>query len=186
MPVRIKFRFTFLYTYTSRDAKPPANDESRMSEGCDFVEACDPFTRRANASRPTARRRLRIVIRHSDFVIRPLRKCRRSQALATAATAGVPPDFARMIYADWSARGGRDGAGVLVPWARYLAKRWAREGPEWQAGTHRLQTKNRSSLNSPNHGNSAKYQPPAGKSEYDRDRDRTGIQSTAGEALRCL
>ena len=128
------------------------------------------------------------VIRHSSF-LHPASDSEvptESQALANAATAGVIPDFAKMIYADWSARGGRDGAGVLVPWARYLAKRWAREGPDWKAGTHRLQTNNRSSLNHSNHGNSAKSQRPAPKSECDRDRDRTGLQSTAGEALRRL
>ena len=59
------------------------------------------------------------------------------QAVEMAAKAGVPDDFARYVFADWSDRGGRDAAGNVVSYARYVAKRWSREQVEWKAGTHR-------------------------------------------------
>ena len=109
-----------------------------------------------------------------------------TQALATAVTAGVPSEFAKMVHGDWFARGGRDGAGVAVPWSRYVAKRWAREGPEWKAGAHRNQTNSHSSTTYSTHGNSDKTQRPIVRSEADRDRTRSGIDSTAGQALKRL
>ena len=109
-----------------------------------------------------------------------------TQALATAATAGVAPEFAKMVHGDWFARGGRDGAGVAVPWSRYVAKRWAREGPEWKAGAHRNQTNSHSSTTYSTHGNTDKTQRPVIRSEADRDRARSGIDSTAGAALKRL
>jgi len=107
-----------------------------------------------------------------------------TQALATAVTAGVAPEFAKMVHGDWFARGGRDGAGVAVPWSRYVAKRWAREGPEWKAGAHRNQTNSHSTTT--HHGNSDKTQRPTFRTEADRDRARTGIESSAGQALKRL
>jgi uncharacterized protein YdaU (DUF1376 family) len=109
-----------------------------------------------------------------------------TQALATAATAGVAPEFATMVHGDWFARGGRDGAGVAVPWSRYVAKRWAREGPQWKAGAHRCQTNSHSANTHSTHGNSDKTQRPHFRTEADRDRTRTGIDSSAGQALKRL
>jgi uncharacterized protein YdaU (DUF1376 family) len=109
-----------------------------------------------------------------------------TEALATAVTAGVVPEFAKMVHGDWFARGGRDGAGVAVPWSRYVAKRWAREGPEWKAGAHRNQKNSPSSTTYSNHGNSDKAQRPFFRTEADRDRTRTGIESSAGQALKRL
>lgn len=60
-----------------------------------------------------------------------------TEAIAQTVAAGIPPDFARYVHADWSSRSGRDGAGNLVPWLPYVTKRWAREQTEWKAGTHR-------------------------------------------------
>ena len=164
---------------TPRASEPPAGGVSKCSEGC---ASSPPHSGMSEEKPPTSGE----AREHHEDASDRHSSVTEAQPLATAMTAGVPPEFARMIYEDWCARGGRDGAGVLVPWARYLAKRWAREAPEWQAGTHRLQTKNRSPFNPSNYGNSAKDQPPEGKSEYDRDRDRTGIRSTAGETLRRL
>lgn len=60
-----------------------------------------------------------------------------AEAVEMTATAGIPPDFARHVYQDWSSRGGKDGGGNVVPWLPYVTKRWAREQVEWKAGTHR-------------------------------------------------
>jgi uncharacterized protein YdaU (DUF1376 family) len=109
-----------------------------------------------------------------------------TQALAAVVNSGIVPDFAKMVHGDWFARGGRDGAGVAVPWSRYIAKRWAREGPEWKAGAHRSQTNSHSSATNPTHGNALKAQRPLPLTEADRDRARTGIDSTAGQALKRL
>ncbi len=66
----------------------------------------------------------------------------KEQALSMAERAGVPPDFAVEVWSDWHARNGRDAAGVIVPWPRYVPKRWQRERVEWQSGTHRYQKSN--------------------------------------------
>lgn len=47
------------------------------------------------------------------------------QAIAQSATAGIPPDFVRYVYADWSSRQGKDAAGNPVPWLPYITKRLA-------------------------------------------------------------
>jgi len=60
-----------------------------------------------------------------------------AEAVEMTAAAGIPPDFARLVYQDWSSRSGKDGAGNVVPWLPYVTKRWAREQVEWKAGTHR-------------------------------------------------
>jgi uncharacterized protein YdaU (DUF1376 family) len=109
-----------------------------------------------------------------------------TQALATAGTAGIVPEFAKMVHGDWFARGGRDGAGVAVPWSRYVAKRWVREGPEWKAGAHRNQTNSHSTTAHSTHGNSDQAQRLLFRTEADRDRTRSGIESTAGQALKRL
>ena len=57
-------------------------------------------------------------------------------AIAQTMTAGIPADFAGYVYDDWESRGGKDGGGNMVPWLRYVTKRWAREGTEWRNGTH--------------------------------------------------
>ena len=60
----------------------------------------------------------------------------REEAIAGTMTAGIQPEFAGYVFDDWESRGGKDAAGNLVPWLRYVTKRWAREGPEWRLGTH--------------------------------------------------
>lgn len=59
------------------------------------------------------------------------------EALDQTATAGIPADFARYVFQDWSSRQGKDAAGNVVAWPHYVTKRWAREQVEWKAGTHR-------------------------------------------------
>ena len=59
------------------------------------------------------------------------------EAVLSTMCAGIPQDFARYIYGDWATRGGRDGAGILVPFVRLAAKRWAREQNDWKAKTHK-------------------------------------------------
>ena len=59
------------------------------------------------------------------------------EAIAQADGAGIPPDFVRFVFADWSSRAGKDAAGNVVAWLPYVTKRWARELVEWRAGTHR-------------------------------------------------
>jgi len=95
-----------------------------------------------------------------------------SQAVASANNSGVPPDFAKWVYPDWHDRGGKDAAGVTVKWSGYVKKRWNREQQEWNAGTHRGKQK----------GKYGKAQ----RTEADRDRDRTGLETTAGTGLRTL
>ena len=60
----------------------------------------------------------------------------RERAISGTMTAGILPDFAGYVFDDWESRGGKDGGGNLVPWIRYVTKRWAREGTEWRNGTH--------------------------------------------------
>lgn len=62
--------------------------------------------------------------------------------LTQIGSAGINRDFAAYVYADWSGRGGKDGAGVKTRWAHYVAKRWTREKDEWAAGCHKGQKKN--------------------------------------------
>ena len=57
--------------------------------------------------------------------------------MARCEPAGILPDFAGFVFDDWASRGGKDGGGNIVPWLPYVAKRWAREGQEWRAGTHK-------------------------------------------------
>jgi len=59
------------------------------------------------------------------------------EAVLSTMCAGIPQEFSRYIYGDWATRGGRDGAGILVPFARLAAKRWAREQNDWKAKTHK-------------------------------------------------
>lgn len=59
------------------------------------------------------------------------------QAIASVMTCGIPDDFAKYVYEDWSSRGGRDGADIQVAFVRYAAKRWSRESVEWRAKTHK-------------------------------------------------
>lgn len=61
----------------------------------------------------------------------------KEEALAQAFNAGVPKDFALYVYDDWASRGGKDGAGVACDFAALCKKRWNRERPEWERGTHR-------------------------------------------------
>ena len=60
-----------------------------------------------------------------------------TEAVAQTAIAGIPPDFARFVYQDWSSRNGKDASGNLVGWLPYVTKRWVREQVEWKSGTHR-------------------------------------------------
>ena len=59
------------------------------------------------------------------------------QAIAETVNAGIPPDFVRYVYADWSSRQGKDAAGNPVRWLPYITKRWMREQVEWRSGMHR-------------------------------------------------
>jgi hypothetical protein len=59
------------------------------------------------------------------------------QAIAMTMTAGIPEDFSKFVYEDWSGRDGRDGGGVVVAWLPYVSKRWSREQNQWKNGTHR-------------------------------------------------
>lgn len=70
-----------------------------------------------------------------------------SQAIEQCRNSGIPPDFAEMVYESWSSRGGKDGAGVVVPWLPHIRKRWKYEQHEWRGGTHKLHpNKKRSSF----------------------------------------
>lgn len=83
------------------------------------------------------------------------------QAVTQAHNAGVPEDFAVYVFADWESRGGRDGSGQLVPWPRYIKKRWNRECPDWESGSHKG---NRPNGKKPQHrlGQEARTIPPDG------------------------
>jgi hypothetical protein len=50
---------------------------------------------------------------------------------------GIPEDFTRYVYADWSSRAGKDAGGVLVAFLPYVTKRWVREQVEWKNGHHK-------------------------------------------------
>ena len=49
---------------------------------------------------------------------------------------GIPDDFSKFIYADWSTREGKDAGGVSVAFLPYCRKRWTREQNEWKDRTH--------------------------------------------------
>lgn len=59
------------------------------------------------------------------------------QAITQTMTAGIPEDFTRYVYDDWSSRQGKDAGGVLVKFLPYVVKRWTREQVEWKAKTHK-------------------------------------------------
>ncbi len=46
-------------------------------------------------------------------------------------------DFARMVFDTWDSRDGKDGAGVMVRFAKHLQKRWRSEGEQWINGCHK-------------------------------------------------
>lgn len=96
-----------------------------------------------------------------------------AQAAQQAHNAGVPDDYARYVFPDWQARGGRDGAGVLTAWAAYVKKRWGRERPEWESGTHRGKQKSG--------GN-----PHGSDRNTDGQRAGSNLHSTAGATIRRL
>lgn len=81
-------------------------------------------------------------------------------AMAQAATAGVPEEFAKLVYSEWFEKQGhyRDG---LIPFRRRLMGRWSRERAQWEAGTHSSQRKGK---------------PNGQRTEADRERDRTGYE----------
>ena len=58
------------------------------------------------------------------------------QAVAQTMTVGIPEDFCRFVFADWSSRDGKDAGGVPVRWLPYVTKRWNRERKEWSNGNH--------------------------------------------------
>lgn len=82
------------------------------------------------------------------------------QAVAQAVTAGVPEEFAKLVYSEWFEKQGhyRDG---LIPFRRRLMGRWSRERAQWEAGTHSSQRKGK---------------PNGQRTEADRERDRTGYE----------
>lgn len=108
----------------SKDRMKRARDRDKANESVTIVtQNASPEKRREeiNTIPPTAGEELPNVER----------------AIAQIANAGVPEDFARYAFDDWSSRDGKDGSGVSVTWPRYAKKRWNREGQEWQAGTHK-------------------------------------------------
>ena len=58
------------------------------------------------------------------------------QAVAQTMAVGIPEDFCRFVFADWSSRDGKDAGGVSVRWLPYVTKRWSRERKEWNNGNH--------------------------------------------------
>lgn len=58
------------------------------------------------------------------------------QAVAQTMAVGIPEDFCRFVFADWSSRDGKDAGGVSVRWVPYVTKRWSRERKEWSNGNH--------------------------------------------------
>ena len=58
------------------------------------------------------------------------------QAVAQTMAVGIPEDFCRFVFADWSSRDGKDAGGVSVRWLPYVTKRWSREQKEWNNGNH--------------------------------------------------
>jgi hypothetical protein len=63
------------------------------------------------------------------------------QAVAQTATAGIPPEFATMVYETWVKYGGKNGAGVRLPFLTQVTSRWKNEQNEWKNGTHTHQRK---------------------------------------------
>lgn len=74
-----------------------------------------------------------------------------AEAITQATIAGILPEFAAYVFRDWSSRGRKDGAGVLVAWLPYVTRRWAREQVEWRAGTHRGAKNGKPSFTRPSH-----------------------------------
>ena len=50
--------------------------------------------------------------------------------------AGIPDDFARLVYDRWVHQNGRNGNGILMPWLKQVSHRWTNERAQWLAGTH--------------------------------------------------
>jgi hypothetical protein len=59
------------------------------------------------------------------------------EAFAMTMNVGVQEDFCRYVYDDWFTRQGRDASGVIVPWLKYVSKRWSREREQWVGGSHK-------------------------------------------------
>ena len=59
------------------------------------------------------------------------------EAVDMTMTAGIPEDFTRFVFSDWSVREGKDAAGNSVKFLPYVTKRWSRERGEWQSGNHK-------------------------------------------------
>lgn len=91
----------------------------------------------------------------------------KEQALAAAHLAGVPADFALFVFNSWLGRDCKDAGGVRVRFAQHVRSRWVNEEFEWENGTHNGKKK----------GNGK-------RTESCRQRDRTGIESTAGNKLK--
>lgn len=64
-----------------------------------------------------------------------------AQAIAQTQTAGIPPEFATMVYETWVKYGGKNGAGVRLPFLTQVTSRWKNEQNEWKNGTHTYQRK---------------------------------------------
>ena len=70
----------------------------------------------------------------------------------------IPKDFAKMVWADFESRGGRDGSGVVVSWIHYVQKRWVREQTAWQDKSHKRHPQFKDSNNSkPSLNNESKF-----------------------------
>lgn len=72
-----------------------------------------------------------------------------AEAIAATMNAGIPQDFSKYVFDDWSVRGGKDASGNVVQWLQYVTKRWSRERVEWQNGTHRGKPKASSNAQRP-------------------------------------
>ena len=64
------------------------------------------------------------------------------QAIAQTQTAMIPPEFTTMVYETWVKYGGKNGAGVRLPFLTQVTSRWKNEQNEWKNGTHTYQRKN--------------------------------------------
>jgi hypothetical protein len=64
------------------------------------------------------------------------------QAIASTQTAGIPAEFVTLVYETWVKYGGKNGAGVRLPFLTQVTSRWKNEQNEWKNGTHTHQRKN--------------------------------------------
>ena len=61
------------------------------------------------------------------------------QAIDAVMNDGIPADFCRLAYRDWSDNNGCNSRNVPKPWGGYVRTRWRYEQVEWRSGKHRGQ-----------------------------------------------